>query len=126
MIRLLLPKRCSVKKYGSMQDRIIAGQIIFVSLLVTLSVLRIVLAKPLMKMQWFIDNALKLSLWTLVWGVTVSIGSQIFDLRGPVVNYVAVGPTLSILIALFLLVLIEVPAFWYKEVLKIVRFFRNR
>lgn len=109
-----------------MHDRILAGQIIFVSMLITLSVLRIVLSKPLERTRWFKDNAFRLSLWTSAWGITVLVIGYVFDIRHQCVNLFATGPIFVILIALFILALIEVPAAWYNEIIKIVKFFRKR
>ena len=93
--------------------------------LFTLTVLRIVLAKQIQKTGWFVSNSVRLALWAAAWALIVKGVTSIFAWQHPAIETLAIAPFLAILLSMFLLVLLEVPAFWYVSLRRLVTFIKK-
>jgi len=107
------------------RDAMIIGSLLFLSFVLALSLLRIALAKPLQKTRWFKTNSVKMALWAAAWALTITGISAIFKLKHSAIELLSLAPMLGILFSMFLLTLLEGPAFWWTSIQKFGEFFKK-
>lgn len=107
------------------RDSMIIGSLLFLSFVLALSLLRIALAKPLQKTLWFKTNSVRLALWATAWALTIMGISAIFKLKHPAIELLSLAPMLGILLSMFLLTLLEGPAFWWTSIQKFGELFKK-
>ena len=107
-------------------NNILIGSFIFWGLIAILFAAGYAFAISIERTRWFVDKSFHFALWAAGWACFVILLKSAFGLTHGSLPFIAIGPIMLVVMALFILALLKIPAVWLNTITDVLARFKKR